>query len=82
MVDITALSYNKEESLQNSDVFYHYLSDCRERQQQRTQFIRMDCKTGLLLLALCWTGEDAIKLFSKTYQFTAVTFFFFCLDRC
>ncbi|KAM3598090.1 uncharacterized protein V6R79_013306 [Siganus canaliculatus] len=44
-------------------IFLLYLSDCREDdREQWTQLIMMDYRTGLLLLAVCWTGVDGQTL--------------------
>lgn len=43
----------------NSDVFQFYLSDCRVNDRRvDSQIDMMDCRTGLLLLTVCWAGED------------------------
>ncbi|KAM3598261.1 uncharacterized protein V6R79_015740 [Siganus canaliculatus] len=47
----------EEESMQSSAVSHLYLTDCREDdREQWTQFNMIDYRTGLLLLAVCWTG--------------------------
>ncbi|TWW54072.1 Immunoglobulin heavy variable 3-43 [Takifugu flavidus] len=42
--------------MQNSDVFHVYLCESKRGGQRRgdTQLNMMDCRTGLLLLTICW----------------------------
>ncbi|KAM3598975.1 uncharacterized protein V6R79_024974 [Siganus canaliculatus] len=49
--------------MQSSAVSHLYLSDCREDdREQWTQFIMMDYRTRLLLIAVCWTAVDGQTL--------------------
>ncbi|KAM3598110.1 uncharacterized protein V6R79_013571 [Siganus canaliculatus] len=64
LLDLTKFNSScEEESMQSSVVSHLYLSDCREDdREQWTQFIMMDYRTGLLLIAVCWTGVDGQTL--------------------
>ncbi|TWW53062.1 hypothetical protein D4764_0170060 [Takifugu flavidus] len=49
--------------MQNSDVFHVYLCESKRGGRERGHTVEhMDCRTGLLLLTICWAGVDAQTL--------------------